>query len=129
MTAIRTLPYFLMRTTQVSLLLAVALECYWAVGCVGPRLGEGFTVEGLPLPKHQPRLLTVGQPGLALLLDGVDHRWGKQRAIDRVDLRRHLRGVHLLNQFRRQLGLGLVLPPVPLIGEQLNQPAQPGLAV
>ena len=41
----------------VGLLLAVALECYWAVGCVGPRLGEGFTVEGLPLSKHPPRLL------------------------------------------------------------------------
>jgi hypothetical protein len=42
------------------LLLTMAVERHWTIRLIGPRLGQGFTIEALPRPKYQPRLLTIG---------------------------------------------------------------------
>jgi hypothetical protein len=42
------------------LLLTMAVERHWTIRRIGSRLGERFTIEGLPLPKYPPCLLAIG---------------------------------------------------------------------
>jgi hypothetical protein len=61
----------------VGLLLAPAPQHHRAIGLVGPGLSKRLAVECLPLPKHQPRLLTIRQPGFAMPLDGLNYCRGE----------------------------------------------------